>query len=107
MRTIFDFIRAVRDGSSGGFQEHSMRVILSFVPPGGGEQVACNVAELPGFPSPGDYVSLSSPEADGQANFIVRRTWWRLDAGGKRLPAKTEAICIECEIAEGPFQSES
>jgi hypothetical protein len=93
-----------------------MKVRLLIVPPGGGETDYTLDFELPALPRQGDYIGVTRPKESGAEYFIVRRVWWALHYPGSNdamvaQPANqvgsVERICIECEIAEGPFSSES
>ncbi len=66
-----------------------MKVLLSFVPPGGGEIDYNREADLPGIPRAGDYVRFrDDPNDPGTSDFIVRRVWWYVPAkpgqGGRK-----------------------
>lgn len=89
---------------------------LVFVPPGGGEADYSLDFDLPGVPQPGDYISVTRPDEEGTANFIVRRTWWSLNypVGARASLTKdtTETgICtglvVECEFALSPYSTEA
>lgn len=90
-----------------------MKVRLTFVPPGGGEQDYMLDFELPSVPQAGDYISLTRPGTEGTADFIVRRTWWHLhypsaafsgDAD-KPIRGDVRSLVVECEYARGGFSS--
>ena len=87
-----------------------MKVWLSFVPPGGGEQDYGMEAELPALPRPGDYVMIVRKSTGGSEDFIVRRTLWSLAAVGSDEPlasvtATVERVTVECEFALGLMSS--
>jgi hypothetical protein len=90
----------------------SMKMELNFVPPGGGETDYAMEADLPAVPRPGDYISVEDFDPDVMPSgftrdFIVRRTWWRLQIGPKDdAVARTRAIGVECEFARSPYSSE-
>ena len=101
-----------------------MKVTLTFVPPGGGEQDYMLDFELPALPREGDYISVrrkgavkrsDGKEEFGTEDFIVRRIWWHLETpedrwvveAGKERIGSYGSIVVECEFAIGGFSSES
>ena len=96
-----------------------MKVVLSFVPPGGGVTDFQLEFDLPALPQPGDYISVRREDAKeprrGTEDFIVRRTWWGLTypnsapctSPDRPTPGKLDAAYVECEFAEGPYSSEA
>lgn len=91
-----------------------MLVQLVVVPPGGGETDYSLDFDLPELPRPGDYICVSRPDRNGHENFIVRRTWWMLDfpmresdEGNKNIVGTISKVFVECEFANGPYDSES
>ena len=92
-----------------------MKATLAFVPPGGGEADYYLEFELPGVPQPGDYISIARSGQQGTEDFIVRRTWWRLEhpdstpgvSAERARSGTTQRVTIECEYARSPYSSES
>lgn len=90
-----------------------MKVTLLFVPPGGGENDYSLDFELPGVPQPGDYISITRPDTQGTADFIVRRVWWHLHYPSSALYKPTgdtthgtaRDVMVECEFAIGAYSS--
>ena len=70
--------------------------------------------EIPSVPGTGDLVTVSHPDQEGQAWFIVRRTIWSLSHPGAAVPYRAEKhpvgaaakAILECEFAVGPYQFE-
>lgn len=83
-----------------------MEVRLLFVPPGGGETAYSLEVDLPSIPQPGDYISIFTPEDQGTADFIVRRTRWYLNRVHDSARGSVEQIYVEGEFAKGPTSSE-
>lgn len=86
-------------------------VVLTFVPPGGGEADYHRTYRLPALPRQGDYLSIMTTDDSGKPgtlDFIVRRVWWEL-----KEPPNVEnkgdigngTIRIECEFARGPWSN--
>lgn len=85
-----------------------MKVMLSFVPPGGGETDYSLQMELPEIPRPGDYIAITRENGDsGTENFIVKRTWWKLRYREQADHGSVDEIWVECEFALSPWSSES
>ncbi|MHC5609791.1 MAG: hypothetical protein ACYTXA_01810 [Nostoc sp.] len=78
-----------------------MKVIFSFVPPGGGEQDYQLEFDLPAIPQPGDYIKIMRDGEDGEASYIVRRTCWNLTCSTSKKDLKS--IVVEAEFAKGAF----
>mgnify|MGYP001159261070 FL=1 len=75
-----------------------MKAVLSFVPPGGGEQDFMLEIELPGVPRVGDYIVIETDREDDSEGFyqgfIVRRNWWRIRDGA------LHRLVVEAEFAK-------
>ncbi len=92
-----------------------MKVMLVFVPPGGGEADYTLSFDLPGVPQPGDYISIRRGDEAQTEDFIVRRTLWHLETPETRTHhdsddvqyGEARDIAVECEFAVGPFSSDS
>jgi hypothetical protein len=89
-----------------------MDVTLIFVPPGGGETDYAVKLDLPAVPRAGDYINLARHDRPSDAggiyeNFIVRRTWWEVQAGADGARGTTMSIAVECEFALSPFSTDS
>jgi hypothetical protein len=86
-------------------------VVLTFVPPGGGEADYHRTYRLPALPRQGDYLSIMTKEPDGKPgtlDFIVRRVWWELkEPGNVENRGDVGTVRIECEFARGPWSSPS
>jgi hypothetical protein len=78
-----------------------MKVIFSFVPPDGGEGNYELEFDLPAIPQPGDYIKIMRDGEDGEASFIVRRTWWNLTSNDSKNDLKN--IVVEAEFAKGLY----
>jgi hypothetical protein len=91
-----------------------MKVVLIFVPPGGGEADYQLRFELPSVPQAGDYISIMRDGAGGTETFIVRRTIWDLTypktesfAAKDGEHGTTKNIWVECEFARGFHMTEN
>lgn len=100
-------------------------VMLTFVPPGGGEADYSLPMRVPALPREGDYITVmrdpnpmaaKDPSYIGTEDFIVRRVWWGFkypdngqayQAGDNQPIGEVSGITIECEFAVGPFSSEA
>jgi len=84
-----------------------MKVFLSFVPPGGGEQDYSLNVDLPALPREGDYISVFreqptvEPQERGYETFYVRRVRWFINADSVEF----SQVTIECEFADSPTAS--
>lgn len=95
-----------------------MKVQLTFVPPEGGEADYSLIFDMQALPRPGDYISVTRPQAEneryGTSDFIVRRTWWHLNypsnavIGDPKNPVVGSVVeaTVECEFALGPYSTD-
>lgn len=84
-----------------------MKVMLSFVPPGGGETDYSLPMEMPEIPRAGDYLTITRPGQNGTENFVVKRTWWSLEFDESKSVGSTTEVWVECEFALSPFSSDT